>query len=135
MDRRLQQCKEITDYICIQGIKRLAVLRADVDNLGQALWLDLREKTPAFPERLLFPASCQSFFKFHINYILQNPEFSFGKDAPQRRNALIVYSGGDDVFLLGAWDDVIGFAINLQNSLQKYTQDTLTISAGDRTIS
>ena len=58
-----------------------------------------------------------------------------GKDAPQRRNALIVYSGGDDVFLIGAWDDVIGFAIDLQNSLQKYTQDTLVDFRRNRTIS
>ena len=47
-----------------------------------------------------------------------------------KRNATIVYSGGDDVFIVGAWDDVIGLAIDLSDSLKKYSQGTLTISAG-----
>lgn len=123
--------KEFTELASAsQGIKRLAVLRADVDNLGQAFVAGFEGKNTSLSRTTTFSRKLSEFFKFHINYILQNPEFSFGKDAPQRRNALIVYSGGDDVFLIGAWDDVIGFAIDLQNSLQKYTQDTLTISAG-----
>ena len=113
-----------------QGIKRLAVLRADVDNLGQAFVAGFDDKNTSISRTATFSRKLSEFFKLHINYILQNPQFSFGNDAPQQRNALIVYSGGDDVFLIGAWDDVIGFAIDLQNSMQKYTQGTLTISAG-----
>ena len=33
------------------------------------------------------------------------------------------------MFLIGAWDDVIGFAIDLNDSLKKYSQNTLSISA------
>ena len=123
--------KEFTELASAsQGIKRLAVLRADVDNLGQAFVAGFEDKNTSISRTTTFSRKLSEFFKLHINYILRNPEFHLGKDAPQQRNALIVYSGGDDVFLIGAWDDVIGFAVDLQNSLQRYTQNTLTISAG-----
>lgn len=71
------------------------------------------------------------FFKYHINYILENGEFSItGETPPIKRKALIVYSGGDDVFVVGAWDDIIGFSIDLVKSLEKFTLNSLTISAG-----
>ena len=42
----------------------------------------------------------------------------------------IVYSGGDDVFLVGSWNDVIEAAIDLSEKFKRYTQGTLSISAG-----
>ena len=43
---------------------------------------------------------------------------------------MIVYSGGDDLFIVGSWDDIIGFAVDLYYALKKYTQGTLKISGG-----
>ena len=40
------------------------------------------------------------------------------------------YSGGDDLFIVGSWDDIIGFAVDLYYALKKYTQGTLKISGG-----
>ena len=48
----------------------------------------------------------------------------------REREAVIVYSGGDDVFLAGAWNDVIAAFIDLKQALEKFTQGTLTISGG-----
>ena len=42
----------------------------------------------------------------------------------------IVYSGGDDVFLVGAWNDVIAACVDLKNALERFTEGTLTISGG-----
>ena len=123
--------KEFTELASAsQGIRRLAVLRADVDNLGQAFVAGFAEQNNSVSRTTTFSRKLSEFFKLHINYILQNPEFNLGKEAVKQRDALIVYSGGDDVFLIGAWDDVVGFAIDLQSSLEKYTQGMLTISAG-----
>ena len=85
-----------------------------MDNLGQAFVAGFEDKNTSISRTTTFSRKLSEFFKLHINYILRNPEFHLGKDAPQQRNALIVYSGGDDVFLIGAWDDVIGFAVDLQ---------------------
>ena len=46
------------------------------------------------------------------------------------RQATVVYAGGDDLFIIGAWDDILGFAVDLNNALAEYTQGTLTLSAG-----
>ena len=43
---------------------------------------------------------------------------------------VIVYSGGDDVFLAGAWNEVIAAFMDLRKALEKFTQGTLTISGG-----
>ncbi len=76
------------------------------------------------------------FFKYHINSLLKEGGYSILEEEAQmekeddRRNALIVYSGGDDIFIVGAWDDIIGFAVDLHDNLMEYSQDTLKISAG-----
>lgn len=48
----------------------------------------------------------------------------------EKRNAAIVYSGGDDIFIVGAWDDVIELSVDVRKSFSKYTENTLTLSAG-----
>ena len=69
------------------------------------------------------------FFKKHINSILKNPKYSLTGQTPQR-NITIVYSGGDDLFVAGAWNDVIEFAVDIREEFEKYTQGMLTISGG-----
>ena len=46
------------------------------------------------------------------------------------RNISIIYSGGDDIFVVGAWNDVIEFSIDLSEKFKKYTQNKLTLSGG-----
>ncbi|MDO5719053.1 MAG: type III-A CRISPR-associated protein Cas10/Csm1 [Tissierellia bacterium] len=114
-----------------QGIKRLSVLRADIDNLGKAFVNGYKEEDKSLTRSATFSRQMSLFFKYHINYILDNPEFSLldEKDI-KRRKALIVYSGGDDVFVVGSWRDIIEFSVDLRRYLQEFTIDTLTISAG-----
>lgn len=47
-----------------------------------------------------------------------------------KRKATIVYSGGDDVFIVGAWNDIIELSVDLKEKFERYTQGTLSISAG-----
>ncbi len=44
-----------------------------------------------------------------------------GDDPARPREATIIYSGGIDVFVVGAWDDVIEFGIELRGS-SEFTQ-------------
>ena len=71
------------------------------------------------------------FFKYYIRDILENGEYSIqGEDSKRKRKVTIVYSGGDDVFLVGSWNDVIEAAVDLSEKFKCYTQGTLSISAG-----
>lgn len=118
-----------------QGIQRIGVLRADVDNLGEAFVSgfknkDNQDRYVTLSRTATFSRKLSLFFKYHINHLLRNGEFFLGEEKKQNRKAVIVYSGGDDVFVIGSWDDIIGFAVDLHHSLEKYSQGKLTISGG-----
>ena len=111
-----------------EGIRRIAVCRMDVDNLGQAFIAGFEQPDQTDPvQRMkyvnLFRAAAFSrqmslFFKYHINSLLQGLCVS------------IVYAGGDDVFLVGAWNHTLQAALRIQKHLRSYTCGALTISAG-----
>ena len=41
-----------------------------------------------------------------------------------------IYSGGDDLFLIGAWDDIIEASVYINDKFKKFTLGKLTMSAG-----
>ncbi len=117
-----------------QGIERLGVLRADVDNLGHTFVYGFQRpngddsyvtlsRTAALSRQLSL------FFKGYINGLLANGD-SCALSGGGERNVTIVYSGGDDVFLVGAWNEVIDTFTDLHKALERFTQGTLTISGG-----
>ena len=117
------------------GVKRLGVLRADVDNLGATFAFGFRR--PGGDQRFVtvsrtaeLSRQLTMFFKLHIKKILNNPEFTMLGKKKDKRHAAIVYSGGDDLFIVGAWDDVIELAADIRRNFARYTQNALTISAG-----
>lgn len=114
-----------------KGIKRLAVLRADVDSLGSAISSGFEEKYNSLSRSTALSRNLSIFFKFYINHILEKPEFSLeGNEAVPQRNASVIYSGGDDLFIVGAWKDILEFSIDLYNTFKKFTLGALTFSAG-----
>lgn len=118
-----------------RGIARLAVCRMDVDNLGQAFVSGFRSRNEAAPEKrdhfltisrtAAFSRQMSLFFKCFINPILSRPE-----PDGSRLSVAIVYSGGDDVFLVGAWDAVISAAQRIQQEFDRFCCGSLTLSAG-----
>ncbi len=119
-----------------EGIERIAVLRADVDNLGNAFLNGFSSKKygeqyMTISRTATFSRKMSMFFKYHINSILKCGDCYIGeKQKRGERKVTIVYSGGDDIFVVGSWDEVIGFAIDLRESFERFSQGTLTISAG-----
>ena len=105
-----------------QGIKRLAVVRLDVDDLGAAFMAGFSYqdggKYNTLARSATFSRSMSLFFKVYIN--------QFAKD----KKISIIYAGGDDVFALGSWQDIIAFTINLRQQFIKWTNGKLTLSAG-----
>ncbi|HOQ12134.1 MAG TPA: hypothetical protein PK104_07210 [Spirochaetota bacterium] len=61
-----------------------------------------------------------NFFLWCINYIAEE------------HNIYITYSGGDDLFAVGNWKDLIDFSIEIHNKFSKFTcfNDIFHISAG-----
>lgn len=111
------------------GINRIAVLRADVDNLGQTFINGLREEHKTLSRTATLSRQLSLFFKFHINQILRDGSASLLADAGERK-VTIVYSGGDDLFVVGAWNEVIACAIDIHRMLEQFAIGSLHISAG-----
>lgn len=127
-----------------KGIKRLGVLRADVDGLGAAFiagFIHKENKNPeAYATLSRYAALSRSialFFRKIINSICKKelpegikPFYLFEDKESEPRKIHVVYSGGDDLFLVGAWDDLMGFAVDLKRVFSVYTNGKLTFSAG-----
>jgi|Deesub1362B_J571_1020462.scaffolds.fasta_scaffold01951_3 CRISPR-associated protein Csm1 len=126
------------------GLERAAVLRMDVDRLGQIFSRGLPEGDRTFSRIASLSRNLSLFFQYHLNGVL-NPhglgEYtsihqtdSAGRIGPNnslKRSLTIVYSGGDDLFLIGHWLDVLEAAYDIREAFQKYTGGTtITISGG-----
>jgi len=105
-----------------QGIKRLAVVRLDVDDLGAAFMAGFSYqeggKFNTLARSATFSRSMSLFFKVYINQFAKEKKLS------------IIYAGGDDVFAIGSWQDIIEFPICLRQNFIKWTNGKLTLSAG-----
>lgn len=117
-----------------EGIKRLGVLRADVDNLGAAFMAGFPKKYSTLTRSATLSRQLANFFKHIIIFICKGDVqekfqlFNFRKK--NWRNIHVVYSGGDDVFLIGAWDDLIELAVDIYRVFEQFTNGKLTFSAG-----
>ncbi|GHV44890.1 type III-A CRISPR-associated protein Cas10/Csm1 [Synergistales bacterium] len=113
------------------GINRLAVIRADVDNLGRTFSAGFKPPYNTISRTAALSRQLSMFFKYHINDILKAGTYRLdGKGSGEPRNAVIVYSGGDDLFVVGAWNECVEFALDLTEAFGRYTQNSLTLSAG-----
>ena len=114
-----------------QGIRRMAICRADVDNLGSTFVSGFEQpgedknRYVTLSRTATLSRALSVFFRYHINGILR------GDGKEQRALPVtIVYSGGDDVFLVGAWDGVLEGARRLREAFRRFCLGTLSISAG-----
>lgn len=106
------------------GSKRLAVLKADVDNLGYLFADGMQEKDRHYGtisrvstlSRLL-----EMFFSGYIGHLLKT-EFP---------SVYSVFSGGDDLFLIGPWDVMPGMALRIQREFSAFSggNPCVTLSA------
>lgn len=169
-----------------EGISRLGVIRADVDDLGTAFVSGFPKEYQTLSRSATFSRTLSMFFKWHVNALLENGGYSLddggediiktssygrtvsgadGSDMKKAmngessesansgyaqqdssteikrgsrwqkagknpRNATVIYAGGDDLFIVGAWKDIIEFAVDLHRSLREFSEGTLKISAG-----
>ncbi len=119
-----------------KSICRLGVLRADVDWLGAVFAAGLPKRFATLSRYAALSRSMSLFFTKAVSDICRKklpkgevPFYLFGE---KERERLIhaVYAGGDDLFLVGAWDDLLEFAVDLRKVFRDYTNGKLSFSAG-----
>jgi CRISPR-associated protein Csm1 len=107
-----------------KGDKKLAVLRADVDNLGLIFSDGLRRYTIsriATLSRML-----DLFFTGYISILINKVSEDYAKRELGNTNLktkliYTVYAGGDDLFLIGPYNLILDFVVELRKKFYKYT--------------
>ena len=111
-----------------QGIDfdRLGILRMDVDSLGSQIQGGI--SNPCFARLSTLSRSLDYFFKGFLNTLWSDKE----KDKYRKEYSFILYSGGDDLFILGRWDVIMTFALDIQHYFTDWVchNPELTISGG-----
>ena len=110
-----------------KGLQSLAVLRADVDNLGKIFSIGLPFNLSALSGLShLLSLFFQGYLPRYIEENYSNPE----KDYPTLM--YVVYSGGDDCFIIGPWDRIFDLADKIHEEFTRYTcsNENITLSAG-----
>lgn len=133
-----------------KGIKRLGVLRLDVDDLGIAFSSGFVSDKDKIEDNLRYATlsryadlskDISMFFLVAINKIcagdltgcvdFEEKAFNiFAIAKAPKRKVNIIYAGGDDLFLVGAWDEVLEVAIDINRAFKQFTNGKLTLSAG-----
>jgi len=104
--------------------KKLAMFKADIDNLGLLFSSSLGERWSLSRYADLSYQFQQFFSTFLTHMIAANEAY--------RRSIYVVFSGGDDLCVLGPWDVVMEFALDFRKQLDKFTNNNkaVTLSGG-----
>lgn len=104
-----------------QGAPYLGVLKMDADNLGKTI-NDLLATATDFTTLKQLSDNLDDFFAAQIDGELRKEKW---------KNIYTVFSGGDDLLLVGAWNTLFDFAYHVQTLFrQRFKKYNLTISAG-----
>lgn len=125
------------------GKELLGTLRMDVDNLGKLFYYGMKRRS--FSREATFSRLLEVFFKRYVPRIASgellngdlkrpmavNPTYPRANKA---HNAVVVYAGGDDLFITGSWSDVIELAYQIRAAFKKFTQNPDVTISGCLTI-
>jgi len=116
--------EELAENSCIDedsGTKALAILKADIDNMGK--FLEKSSVTSSFEAFDAFSKSIDNFFSLYIPKLMSQ----------KYKNTYTIFAGGDDLFLLGAWNEILELAREIEKDFKEFVAGdakTLTISFG-----
>jgi len=99
------------------GLGTWGVLRGDVDNF------DIRiRRAQTIEEHIQLSVMYKQFFAGELEVLCSMPEFW--------RKVTVLYSGGDDFAVYGAWDALIGLAREMERLFRRFTETNLTDFTG-----
>ncbi|NWF67229.1 MAG: type III-A CRISPR-associated protein Cas10/Csm1 [Campylobacterales bacterium] len=106
----------------VSGIEAMMTLKADVDGMGDLLKKE-KSGVPLFSSYAKF-----NFFSRLIDYF-----FSVNVPKMMREkypNSYTIFAGGDDLYLVGAWHEILDLSRDIRVEFGKFSKECLTISMG-----
>lgn len=106
------------------GEKLLGIMKADVDRLGIIFNAGLGKDRRSLSRIATLSRMLDMFFSGWIAYAMQNDE-GF-------QETYTIYSGGDDLMLVGSWNKIVDLSIHIGNAFRNYVAHNpqITISVG-----
>ena len=104
-----------------RGRKLLGYLKADVDYMGSLFVLGLREDMDDrnnISRMATLSRMLDLFFSGWVEKLL----------ASEYRNCYTVYSGGDDLLIIGPWDESVSLAARINREFRSFTNNNANIS-------
>src|SRR6266404_9810841 len=99
------------------GLNTWGVLRGDVDNFGIRI-----RRAQTIEEHIQLSVMYKQFFAGELEVLCSMPEFW--------RKVTVIFSGGDDFAVYGAWDALIGLARELERLFHCFSEANLKDFAG-----
>ena len=103
-----------------RGVERLGVLRMDVDDLGDLFHWGMPDATLSRVASLSFALSL--FFEGWVGELCRRTNREAGAD-----RVYAIYSGGDDLFVVGAWDVLPELAACIHDDLGRFAAGNLAV--------
>ncbi len=103
-----------------EGREHIAMFKADLDNLGAIFSIGIRKLS--ISRYATLSRMLHMFFSAYVNHLIKT-NFS---------NIYTVFSGGDDLCVIGPWTDVLNFSKLLQKEFKRFAgnNETISISGG-----
>ena len=110
--------------VVCRGIEALGVLKGDVDHLGMLLGCGLPDDRFTISRLATLSRQLDSFFSLYLPHKLAVTEEYF--------DTYTVFSGGDDLFLIGPWNRMADLALEIRDSFVGFAcnNSEITISMG-----
>ena len=93
----------------LAGLQTWGVLRGDVDNFGIRI-----RRAQTIEEHIQLSVMYKQFFAGELEVLCSMPEFW--------RKVTVIYSGGDDFAVYGAWDALIGLAREMERLFHRFAE-------------
>lgn len=94
------------------GTEALGVIKADVDHLGLLMAYGLAKQRFTLSRLATLSRQMNNYFSVYLPHLLET-ETDFN-------NTYTVFSGGDDLFLIGPWNHIVGLADSLNDSFSEF---------------
>lgn len=106
----------------LRGVDYLGVLKGDVDNLGFIFSCGFEDTYFNISRLVTLSRDLENFFGFYIPSLIK-------RDFP---NLYTVFSGGDDFFIIGPWNEIIKFLREFKKKFKQFVceNEKVTFSAG-----
>ena len=104
------------------GDDKIAIVKADVDNLGKILSRGFLSYGKPYPSRIIaFSRMLDFFFGVYVPLLMK-----------EYKNVYMVYAGGDDLFFISRWDVALDAILDIRKKFSEYTAGNpiFTLSAG-----